>query len=108
MEALVKTLMLALALTLVGADAQAISRYNTEGMTCSEVQAVLRNEGAAILRYRSKRTGARLYGRYVYTSHFCDISQYADWRYVPTADVASCPVKQCEYYDRDDPFIRHR
>ena len=103
-----KTMLLALAFTVIAADAHAISRYNTLGMTCGEVQAVLRNEGAAILRYRSKRTGVPLYGRYVYTSHFCDVSQYADWRYVPTADVASCPVKQCEYYDTDDPFIRRR
>jgi len=102
----VKTMLLALALTFVAADAHAISRYETLGMTCAEVQAVLRNEGAAILRYRSKRSGMPLYGRYVYTRFFCDVSQYADWRYVPTADDPSCPVKQCEYYDLDDPFIR--
>lgn len=101
-----KTLMLALALTVVAADAHAISRYNIDGKSCAEVQAILRNEGAAILRYRSKRTGAQLYGRYVYTRQFCDISQYADWRYVPTADTPNCVVKQCEYYDVDDPFIR--
>ena len=103
-----KTMLFALGLTVVAADAHAISRYETLRMTCGEVQAVLRNEGAAILRYRSKRTGVPLYGRYVYTSFFCDISQYADWKYVPTADDPNCQVKQCEYYDTDDPFIRRR
>ncbi len=97
-----KTILLALAFTISTTDAYAISRYNTLNMTCNEVQAVLQKEGAAILSYRSRRTGAPLYGRYVYTRFSCDVSEYADWRYVPTADNPNCVVKQCEAA----PFIR--
>jgi hypothetical protein len=95
----VKTLMLTLALTVVAADAQAISRYNSQSMSCAKVQATLRNEGAAILRYRSARSGSPLYGRYVATASQCEPGQHMERRYVPTADDARCPVQECEHND---------
>lgn len=94
-----KTLMLALALTLVAAEAQAISRYNSQSMTCGEVQSVLRNEGAAIMRYRSARSGAPLYGRYVSTASQCDSGQHMEWRSIPTSDNPRCQVRECEHND---------
>jgi hypothetical protein len=99
MEALVKIVMLALACTLVAGNAHAISRYNSQSMSCAEVQAVLQNERTAILRYRSARTGVPLYGRYVHSGASCEVGQRAERRYVPTADDRSCPVKECIYND---------
>jgi len=95
----VKTLMLALALTVVAADAHAISRYNSQGMTCAQVQAKLRDEGAVILRYSSARTGVPLYGRYVYSASQCESGQHMEWRSVPTSDNPRCPVRECEHND---------
>ena len=61
-----KPLLLALCFSLAAAEAQAISRYNSSSMSCAEVQATVRGEGAAILRYRSTRNPSlQLYGRYV-------------------------------------------
>ena len=94
-----KTVMLALGLTVFGADAHAISLYNPQGMTCGQVQATLRDEGAAILRYSSARTGVPLYGRYVYTAYYCEFGQHTEWKHVPTSDNPNCPVRACEYND---------
>jgi len=94
-----KSLMLALGLTVIAADAHAISRYNSESMSCAKVQATLRNEGAAILRYRSARSGAPLYGRYVSTASQCESGQHMERRYIPTADNPRCPVRECEHND---------
>jgi hypothetical protein len=100
MEVTVRTLVLALACTLVAGHAHAISRYNSQSMSCAEVQAVLQNERTAILTYSSARTGVPLYGRYVYSDASCAIGQCAERKYVSTADNASCPVKEC-IYDED-------
>lgn len=94
-----KTAMVALGLALMAGQAHAISRYNPQGMTCGDVQARLRDEGAVILRYNSPRTGVPLYGRYVYTPAFCEVGQHTEWKRVPTRDNPSCPVRECEYND---------
>ncbi len=95
-------MVLALACTLLASNAHAISRYKSQSMSCAEVQATLRNEGAAIMRYRSARSGMQLYGRYVYTSFYCAFGEYAEWKYIPSADNPNCPVRECEHYDADD------
>ena len=105
MEASVKTVMLAVGLTVAAADAHAISRYNPQGMTCAQVQAKLREEGAVILRYNSARTGVPLYGRYVYTAHDCQVGQHTEWKHVPTRDDPHCPVRECEYNDYNGSVI---
>jgi hypothetical protein len=102
MEAPVRTIMLALACTLVAGNAHAISRYNSQSMSCAEVRGTLQSEGAAIMRYRSARSGLPLYGRYVYTTFYCAAGEYAERKFIPTADDPSCPVRECEHYDFDD------
>ncbi|MGE6739218.1 hypothetical protein ACQKGC_02955 [Allorhizobium pseudoryzae] len=82
-----------LSLVLV-APAQAISRYNSTGMTCEAVQSTLAREGAAVLRYPG-RTGVTLYDRYVASGRFCTADDFADDATVPTRDRADCPVKHC-------------
>lgn len=106
-----KSMLLALCLSLVAAEAQAISRYNTTSMSCAQIKSALRNEGAAILRYRSARNPSLpLYGRYVSDRRFCNFDEVAETAFVPAADTRSCLVRECVQVDPDDFFIfrRHR
>jgi len=95
------TVLLAFALSLVSIEAHAISRYNSESMSCDRVQMVLRNEGAAILSYRSK-SNIPLYDRYVTNSGFCTGSDITKLYSVPTSDNPRCKVLKCyqKSYDR--------
>lgn len=98
---------LALMLSLVSADAYAISRYYSQRMTCDTVQAAIRNEGAVILRYSSTRNPSLpLYDRYVLHDGYCEYDEYAKFATVPTRDTASCPVYKCEQRTYDDDFFR--
>jgi hypothetical protein len=99
-----KTVLIALCLTLVSLDAHAISRYNSTSMSCAEARATVLAEGAVILRWRSPR-GIQRYGRFVAHDGFCEWSEIAEIAYVPARDRASCPVLECKYYDLDDDFF---
>ena len=92
-----KTLLAALALSLVAFEAHAISRYDIAGMSCSRVQGIVRADGAAILRYPSPRNPSlTLYDRYVAHGGYCQIDEEAVASFVPTKDTASCPVLKCQ------------
>lgn len=85
--------------------AQAISRVETTGRTCGQVKALLDNEGAAILRYPSKRNkGMVLYDRYVANRHSCVMGEVTQRATVPTSDTGACPVLKCYRPDYDDEF----
>ncbi|MBN9072767.1 MAG: hypothetical protein J0H34_14485 [Rhizobiales bacterium] len=98
---------LAACLMLVSFDAMAIQRYNSSGMSCARVRAILSDQGAAILRYPAKHTpGLQLYGRYVRDARWCDRGEYAASVSVPAADTRSCPVFECRRIEGpDDLFI---
>ncbi len=98
-----RTVLLALGLSLLSIQAHAISRYNSTSMSCDQVKARLANEGAAILRWRSKSNpNLPLYGRFVANGGYCESGTRAARSYVPTTDRKSCPVWECKYYDPDD------
>jgi hypothetical protein len=91
-----------LPLLLLASEASAISRYDVGNMSCDRVQLILGSEGAAILRWRSKRTGLTLYDRFVYSRAYCQASETTDYASVPTADDPTCAVKRCveiEFFD---------
>ena len=91
------------ALLLLGAPAHAISRYNSQSMTCADVQRTVQREGAAILRYSSKRNPSlTLYDRYVADGRFCAVGEAATNAWVPTKDNPSCFVRNCKSFDLDD------
>lgn len=91
-----KTFLAALVLSLVASEAHAISRHDIAGMSCARVQAIVRAEGAAILRYPSQRNPSlTLYDRYVAHGGFCAVNEEAAVAFVPTADRDSCPVLKC-------------
>ena len=88
--------------SLFAAEAHAINRYTSTSMTCSKVKATISREGAAVMQYRSPRTGLPLYDRYVKNRLFCSSGQTTDRAYVPTSDLPACPVNRCEdveYFD---------
>ena len=102
-----KAILLAACLTLVAAEAQAISRYDPTRMSCRTVRATIAEEGAVILRYQSTRTpGLPLYDRYVRSQRFCNMGEVRVRTYVPSADARSCIVYKCKRVDNDRRFRR--
>jgi hypothetical protein len=90
---------------LISLPAHAIMRYNSTGMSCAEVKATIRADGAAIMRYRSTRNPSlQLYGRYVSDDRFCRHEERAETVFIPSADRRSCPVYECKPVDFDDDF----
>jgi len=92
-----------LAVTMAAAvsSANAISRVQTAKNDCSAIRATLIREGAAILRYTSKR-GLPLYDRYVSSSLLCESPSVGVWASVPARDTKSCRVIRCDPHGRDD------
>ena len=76
-------------------DVSAATRINAANMSCARLQDVLGAQGAAVVNYRSKRTGGALYERFVRDRNFCRPGETAKPVSVPTADQASCPVRKC-------------
>ena len=104
-----KTVLFAVCLSLVSVEAHAISRYNSTSLSCGEAKAIIRSEGAAIMRWTSNRNpGLPLYGRFVYHDGFCPESYRAETSWVPTADRNSCPLLECKPFSPDDDFIFRR
>ena len=97
-----KAVLIALSLLLVPFEAHAISRYNSTSMSCGEIKATVRAEGAVILRWRGN-SGIQRFGRFVDHGGFCESRhERAETSYVPSADRKSCSVSECKYYDPDD------
>lgn len=85
--------------------AAAAQRYYSTSMSCAEVKATIRQDGAAQMRYRSTRNPSLpLYGRYVRDNRFCRSGERAETVYIPSADRKSCPVLECRTIDREDHF----
>jgi len=96
-RSVLKLASIALAISLVSVEAQAISRYNSTSMSCASIQARVHAEGAILLRWRSKRNPSLpLGGRFVRSSGFCDLHLHASTTYVPSSDRKSCPVRKCK------------
>ncbi|HWK63501.1 MAG TPA: hypothetical protein VNS34_01070 [Rhizobiaceae bacterium] len=88
------TVALALGFSLLALDAQAISRYNSQTMSCARIQETIRREGAVILSYTG-RGGAPLYDRYVADSAFCSGMEITRVASVPASDTGRCLVYRC-------------
>jgi hypothetical protein len=101
--------LLAVAFFVFSADAHAISRYTSTSMSCERVKATIRQEGAAIMRYSSTRNpGLQLYGRFVSNGRYCSWSEAAVSTSIPASDTRSCPVRECQTVDFDDPLLLPR
>lgn len=97
-------------LMLYALPAKAAARVETMNNSCASVQRTLIKNGAAILRYPSKRNPSlTLYDRYVGDSRFCAGNERGVWAGVPAKDTQSCRVIACEIYEPDAffPFNRN-
>jgi hypothetical protein len=95
-----KKLAAVIAFVMATSPALAISRYNSLTISCQAARAAIRNEGAVILRYPSKRVpGMTLFDRYIRNSNYCDVNKYAEWTTVPTKDNPRCRVLNCQNID---------
>ncbi len=104
---LLKSVSLAILLGSFALPAQAIERVNTNKLSCAKVQTKLVQNGAAILRYPSKRNPSlTLYDRYVGDSGYCASNEIGKWASVPAKDTLSCRVIACEKYKPVFPFKR--
>jgi hypothetical protein len=101
-----RILLASLELLMAAAPAGAISRYNAWTMSCGEAKSIIASEGAVILRFRSlMNPSIPRYGRFVDHTGFCTPGELAEYSYIPTADVRSCPVLECKDVDYDDDFL---
>ena len=81
---------------ILAGEASAISRYQTNSMSCARVQAALESDGEAILRYSAPdNPSLQRYDRYVFDGRMCSQSQRAVTRSVPAADTKKCAVRKC-------------
>jgi hypothetical protein len=89
-------LLMALPLLFVAATALAQSRHDIHGMDCASVQGIVKQEGIAILRYRSLfNLSLPLYDRFVSGQSKCQPGEVALRTGVPSADKEYCPVYKC-------------
>lgn len=96
MSSLIKRLAVVVPLLMGVGNAFGENRYDIDGMTCEQVQALLQSEGAATLRYQSKRViGLPVYDRYVRNRQYCDMDQITSRTGIPTADKKYCAVFKC-------------
>jgi hypothetical protein len=97
-----KKFLFAMAVSALPFEAEAISRYNSTSMSCAQIQATIRSEGAAIMRWRSPQSGVQRYNRFVAHGGFCPTAERAERAFIPSADRQSCPVWECRQYSPDD------
>ncbi len=92
-----RTILLTLtALAMSATAANAISRHNSTSLSCDRVHAIIDAEGAAIMRYQSRRNpGLTLYDRFVSNGAYCDTEKYPITVTIPAADTERCVVYRC-------------
>lgn len=95
---------LAATLAATGNAAHSVSRIETTRTDCSDIRATLVREGAAILRYTSRK-GLPIYDRYVSSSLMCESPAVGVWASVPARDTDSCRVIRCDPNAADDDGI---
>ncbi|CAN7551869.1 hypothetical protein LJR030_000854 [Rhizobium sp. LjRoot30] len=105
--AVTRTVVIAVMAFTMSEQAHAISRYNSMSMSCAEAQATVQREGAAILRYPSKRVaGLTLYDRAVRNRAQCGNYEVADIKSLPTSDNPKCMIRVCVPKTDDDWWLR--
>lgn len=95
-SAAMRKLLLAALASLLPLGPAAAQRLTSTALACDEVQAIVRERGAAILYWQSQRVaGLPRYERFVRDGNFCNPADYAGPTSVPTADDPKCVVRHC-------------
>lgn len=80
--------------------ADAISRYNSTGLSCSKAKSIVRQQGAVIYRYRSSRNASLiLYDRFVANGSYCAFGEVLARKTIPTAS-GKCGLVICRPSNR--------
>jgi hypothetical protein len=91
-----KPIGIAIFLALMMGEASAISRRDISNLSCAQTQALVKSEGAVILRFRSPRNArALLYDRFVSDDRFCGSSEQTTRTSASASDNAYCPLRKC-------------
>ncbi|MCY0146506.1 hypothetical protein OEG84_01915 [Hoeflea sp. G2-23] len=100
--------LLAVFVAMAVTPANAINRIETTQTDCADIRATLIDEGAAILRYTSKK-GLPIYDRYVSNSRMCQNYEVGVWVSLPARDTNACRVIACQADPNDnDDMTRFR
>jgi len=85
-------------------SAAAISRYESNTLSCPEARSLVQREGAVIFRFQSQRvSGLPLYDRFVVNSSFCASGEETVPKAVPTRS-GSCTLLVCRPFVDEDFF----
>lgn len=91
-----KKIILLAALGLFASNAMAMSRHNSQSMTCAEVHDEIARDGMMVLRYPSKqKPDMMMHNRAVTNSMSCVGQGSMGGTTVPTSDDPKCKVKTC-------------
>lgn len=90
-----RTVAFTLVLTLAATEAWAIARVSATSRSCAQLQALLKQDGAALLQWPSADGQVTIYNRYVGTPSACTQDQKIASATVPSKDVRSCRVSRC-------------
>lgn len=82
-----RTVLAALLCAGLATSASAQSRFVISRMTCTEVMALVKREGAILLG-----AGGAGLERFVRDRGFCDVTEVAELRFVQTRDNPECPI----------------
>lgn len=85
-------------------DAGAISRYSATSMSCENIRATVRAEGAAIFKWKQPPNIDR-FDRLVAHSGFCLAGEVATATDIPAKDTGRCVVFDCQRPVFDDDFF---
>ena len=99
-------MIIVLPVMLSSTNADAISKYTSTSLTCGSIKALIRNQGAIILRWTSPRTGNPIYNRYVRNENYCLVNQTTTLKSVPASDTKNCSVYYCVRKERNCLFWR--
>lgn len=74
-------------------DANAISKYNSQSLSCGTIKSRISSQGAVLLQWQS-RSGNPNYNRFVKNANYCNVGQTTALKSVPASN-GRCSVRYC-------------
>jgi hypothetical protein len=103
-----KKIILLAAMTMVASNAMAISRHDSQSLTCSSVHEKIAREGSVVFRYPShSNPNFMMYNRYVSNAMSCIGQGSMTSGTVPTSDDPNCKVRMCNPVTGKGPNKNH-
>jgi hypothetical protein len=103
-----KKIILLATMTMVASNAMAMSRHESQSLTCSSIHEKIAEEGSIVLSYPSHRDpNFSMYNRYVANSMSCLGQGSMTSTTVPTSDDPNCKVRMCNPVTGKGPNKNH-